>query len=114
MEKQSPDDWQTRIELRKAHRSSTIKLSDPESVSAFADKFIVQPRHTANYLQHLQVLEFKKKKRSEERAQKARGKEYHDYNWHELYMSRPVGEGVRGVRTNDPPPPQTQNLDKMK
>lgn len=83
----SPDDWQPRVQLRKAHSDGTIDLSNSESVSAFADKFVVQPRHIVDYVQHLQVLEFKKGKRREEQAQKKKEaclKNYHDYNWHEL------------------------------
>ena len=62
-------------------------LSDPESVARFGDKFIVQPKFVVDYLQHLEVMEFKKKKRLEERAREsreAREKSYEDYHWANL------------------------------
>ena len=62
-------------------------MSNPESISAFADKFIVQPRIVLDYLQHLQVLDFRKKKRTDGRAKKAQdanNKLYQDYDWDDL------------------------------
>ena len=52
-----------------------VSMSDPESVAALSDKFIV------DYLNHLEVMEIKKKKRAEERAkesQKTKEKVYND------------------------------------
>ena len=46
----TPDDWQPRVKLKKEHVGGNI----------------VQPRHVVDHLQHLDVLDFKKKKRSEE------------------------------------------------
>ena len=45
-------------------------LSDSASVAPFADKFIVKSKFVVDYLQHLVVLEFKRKKRAEERQRK--------------------------------------------
>ena len=42
--------------------SGSVVLSDPESVARFGDKFIVKPKFVVDYLQHLEVIEFKKKK----------------------------------------------------
>ena len=39
-----PDDWQPRGQLKKAHASGSVVLSDPESVAKFGDKFIVKPK----------------------------------------------------------------------
>ena len=47
--------------MKKAHASGCVVLSDPESVARFGDKFIVKPKFVVDYLQHLQVIEFKKK-----------------------------------------------------
>ena len=58
-----------------------------ESVAAFADKFVVKSKFVVDYLQHLEVMEFKRKKRMEERAREsseAKGKSYEDYPWAEL------------------------------
>ena len=46
-------------------------MSDPESVAAFSDKFIVKAKFVVDYLKHLEVMEFKKKKRTEERARES-------------------------------------------
>ena len=68
IEGRKPDDCHPRRQL-KEDGGGNIELSNSKSVSAFADKFIVQPRHIVDHLQHFQVLVFKKKT-SEERAQK--------------------------------------------
>ena len=47
-------------------------MSDPESVAAFSDKFIVKATFVVDYLKHLEVMEFKKKKRAEERARESK------------------------------------------
>ena len=46
-------------------------MSNPESVAAFSDKFIVKAKFVVDYLKHLEVMEFKKKKRAEERARES-------------------------------------------
>ena len=51
-------------------------LSDPESVALFANKFIVKSKFVVDYLQHLEVLEFKRKKRAEEKAKLSREEDY--------------------------------------
>ena len=67
---------------------STIALcSHPESVALFTDKFIVKSKFVVDYLQHLEVLEFKRKKKAEEKAKlsrDAKDKSYEDYTWTEL------------------------------
>ena len=62
-------------------------LSDSASVAPFADKFLVKSKFVVDYLQHLVVLEFKRKKRAEERAKESRqakDKSHEDYPWTEL------------------------------
>ena len=62
-------------------------MSNPESVAAFSDKFIVKAKFVVDYLKHLEVMEFKKKKRAEERAresQKTKENVYADYAWKDL------------------------------
>ena len=83
-----PDDWQPRVQLKEQYENGKVSLSNPESISAFI-KFIVQPRLVLDYLQHLQVLDFRKKKRADERAKKAKdanNKLYQNYDWDDLYM----------------------------
>ena len=62
-------------------------MSDSESVAAFSDKFIVKQKFVDEYHTHLDVVEFKKKQRAEERAKesyKAKEKNYEDYAWKDL------------------------------
>lgn len=77
-----PDDWQPRVQAKKEHGSGRLVLSDPESIALFAVKFIVKSKFVVDYLQHLEVLEFKRKKRTEEKAKlsrEAKDKSYEDY-----------------------------------
>ena len=86
-EGRNPDDWQPRVQLKKDHGSGRLVLSDSESVAAFSDKFIVKPKFVVEHLKHLEVVDFKKKKRAEERAkesQKAKEKNHEDYAWKDL------------------------------
>ena len=46
-------------------------MTDPESLAAFSDKFIVKEKFVVDYLKHIEVMEFKKKKRAEERARES-------------------------------------------
>ena len=55
---------------KKEHGSGRVALSDSISVALFANKFIVKSKFVADYLQHLEVLEFKRKRRAEERQRK--------------------------------------------
>ena len=87
-EGRNPDDWQPRVQLKKERGSGRLVLSDSESVAAFSDKFIVKPKFVVEHLKHLEVVDFKKKKRAEERAkesQKAKEKNYEDYAWKDLW-----------------------------
>lgn len=86
-EGRNPDDWQPRVQLKKERGSGRLVLSDSESVAAFSDKFIVKPKFVVEHLKHLEVVDFKKKKRAEERAkesQKAKEKNHEDYAWKDL------------------------------
>ena len=64
-------DWQPRAQLKKERSSGRLVLSDSESVAAFSDKFIVKPKIVVEYLTHLDVVDFKKKKRAEEKARES-------------------------------------------
>lgn len=48
--------------MKKAHASGSIVLSDSESVARFGDKLIVKPKFLVDYIQHREVIEFKKEK----------------------------------------------------
>ena len=64
------DDWQPCVQLKKAYVEGNLHLSDPESVATFADENTVQTKYVVSYLQHIEVIAFKK--RREERARKNR------------------------------------------
>ena len=73
--------------MKKERSSGRLVLSDSESVAAFSDKFIVKPKFVVEYLTHLDVVDFEKKKRAEESAKeslKAKEKNYEDYAWNDL------------------------------
>ena len=55
--------------MKKTHVSGRIVLSDSESVARFGDKLIVKPKFVVDYLQHLEVMEFKKKRRDWRKGQ---------------------------------------------
>ena len=70
------------MQSKKEHSNGRLLMSDPESVAAFSDKFIVKAKLVVDDLKHLEVMEFKKKKRAEQHAresQKTRVKVYADY-----------------------------------
>lgn len=86
-ERRDIDDWQPRVQLRKQRASGNLILSNPDGVAAFADKFIVKSKFVVDYLQHREVIEFKKMKRMEEKARESRKvkeKAYKDYHWADL------------------------------
>ena len=48
--------------MKKERSSGRLVLSDSKSVAAFSDKFIVKPKIVVEYLMHLDVVDFKKKR----------------------------------------------------
>jgi hypothetical protein len=78
------DDWQPRAQVIKQFAENKLSSSDPESVSAFADKYIVKPKLVLEYVKHLEVKEWKKEKNRNETAEnvkRAKEKMYSDYAW---------------------------------
>ena len=72
------------MQLKKEHSSGRLLMSDPESVAALSDKFIVKAKFIVDYLKHLEVMKFKNKKRAEQRAresQKIKENVYADDAW---------------------------------
>ena len=89
--------------MKKAHASGSVVLSDPESVARFGDKFIVKPKFVVDYLHHIEVREFKKKKRLTERAREsreAREKSYDDYHWATLCEDAAKLKKLRVLKLN--------------
>lgn len=55
-------------------RKSTEETFDPQSVALFVDKFIVKSKFVVDYLQLLEMLEFERIKRAEEKGKGMWGK----------------------------------------
>jgi len=51
-----------------------VVLFDPQSVALFVDKFIVKSKFVVDYLQLLEMLEFERIKRAEEKGKGKWGK----------------------------------------
>ena len=62
-------------------------VSAPENVALFADMSIVKSKFVEDFLGHLEVTEFKRKKRAEEKARKIGRQKINQmfyYPWNEL------------------------------
>ena len=78
------DDYLPQAQLRKAYQSGECSLEDLNSISKFAQEFVVSEECVKTYLEHLKLLELKKVKRKKERLEKSsvRAKmTYQDYDW---------------------------------
>ena len=99
-ENREPDDFQPRTQLKKAHESGELTLSDSENVAAFADIFIVKTSLVVEYLRHIEMKAFKKKRAEEakEKLRVAKEKKYEEYDWMSL-----CGEGgeLRKLRVSE-------------
>jgi len=83
----SPDDWQPRVQSQKEFDEGQLSTSNAESVSKFADKFIVKNQLVVERLHHLEKKEFKKRKRMAEKAKERKEmneKQFSDYDWQVL------------------------------
>ena len=67
--------------MKKERGSGRLVLSDSESIAAFCDKFIVKPKFGVEHLMHLDVVDFKNKKRGEERAKESQKAKEKNYDW---------------------------------
>ena len=65
------DDYLPRAQLRKAYQSGECSLEDLDSISKFAQEFVVSEECVKTYLEHLKLLELKKVKRKKERLEKS-------------------------------------------
>ena len=78
------DDYLPRAQLRKAYQSGECSLEDLDSISKFAQEFVVSEECVKTYLEQLKLLELKKVKGKKERLEKSsvRAKmTYQDYDW---------------------------------
>ena len=78
-----PDDFQPRVNIRKAFNDGILTKDDPDTLLAFSDKFVVEIKHVLSYLDHLMYLQSNQEKRREERKKQsatAKNKPYQSYN----------------------------------
>ena len=82
------DDFKPRKMLDIAFKEKVVRLNDEESIDQFCNTYIVGKELVKKRLEHLQVLEIKKNKRSFERktkAQQEQNKKYEDIDWNSHY-----------------------------
>ena len=73
--------------MRKESENGTLKKEDPDTITHFADKFIVEVKHAVSYIDHLTLLPNKKIKRKTARTklrEDIKRKAYSDYDWQKL------------------------------
>ena len=82
------DDYQPRINVRKEFENGTLKKEDdPDTITHFADKFIVEVKHVVSYVDHLTLLHNKKIKQKLARTklrEDIKRKAYSDHDWQKL------------------------------
>ena len=64
-----------------------LKEEDPDTITHFADKFVVEVKHVVSYVDHLTLLRNKKIKRKTARTklrENIKIKAYSDYDWQKL------------------------------
>ena len=86
-----------RAQLKKAYQSGEWLLEDLDSISKFAQEFVVSEECVKTYLEHLKWLELKKEKRKKERLEKSSVKAkmtYQDYDWVGM-----LNDGTRSKQT---------------
>ena len=82
-----PNDFQPRVNIRTAFNDGILTKDDPDTLSAFSDKFVVETKHVLSYLDHLMFLQSNQEKMREERIKQSaatKNKPCHGYNWKQL------------------------------
>ena len=73
--------------MRKEFKDGTPKKEVPDTITHFADKFIVEAKHVVSYVDHLTLMCIKKIKRKTARTklkEDIKRKAYSDYDWQKL------------------------------
>jgi hypothetical protein len=83
----TPDDQQPRVQLKKEFAAGHIVSGNNED-KAFAKKYAVSEKLVKEYLQHLELLEYKKEKRSQQRAHDKQSHQYNEEDWDKFYAAR--------------------------
>ena len=82
-----PDDFLPSVNIRKTFNDGILSKVDPDTLSAFSDKFVVETKHVLSYLDHLMYLQSNQEKRREEKIKQSvptKNKPYQSYNWKQL------------------------------
>ena len=85
--KREVDDYQPRIQIKKALLNKSLDISDEESVLTFCKKFIIDKDIVLKSAEHILYIELMKRKREQvKRAARTNEteKQYKDFNWTEL------------------------------
>ena len=84
------DDFQPRVQIKKALADGTLSLQNEKNISEFCSKFIVERDLLTKCVEHIQINEIKKAKRMKERkaySEAEASKEYEDFDWFNLKES---------------------------
>ena len=86
-EKREIDDFQPRIQLKRALRNGSLDISDEESVLQFCDKYLIEKELLLKCTEHFLYTELMKKKREQVKKiarENEIEKAYVDFNWDDL------------------------------
>ena len=78
------DDFQPRRMLHQMYKENKISLADESSIDEFCKKFVIEKEIIERSIEHIQLLDIKKKKRLEERrmeVQQEESKQYGEIDW---------------------------------
>ena len=87
------DDFQPRKNLKSLYELGEISLQNKVAIDAFSNKFLVDPKIIRDSLEHLQLIDIKKRKRKDELTQKKEidnAKEYDDVDWDFYYDNNKI------------------------
>ena len=80
------DYYQTRAQIKTKFEDGTLALDDAESIGMFSKTFAVEESLTRKYLEHLEYIQLKKEKRSEERKRKKQEEIMKTYDDFDCYV----------------------------
>ena len=91
------DDFQSRKMLHHMYKENKISLADESSIDGFCRTFIIEKEIIKRSIEHIQLLDIKKKKRSEEgrmKVQQEESKQYGEIDW-ELICNKNISAKLR-------------------
>ena len=70
IENREVDDYQPRVQLTKLYQAKIITSDNADAVDKFSVEYIVDKKYVISYLQHLELLALKKRKRAAKRQKR--------------------------------------------